>query len=559
MDVRQSQIRELGSPFDPDELDGAIGLARGMILERQKADGSWQERGDMGPFTTALSLVCLRHVGQLRADELREGTRWLRSRQLEDGSFVGRPFASEGDLSATGAGWAALSLGEGEENRAAAARARAFVESHGGLAALTALAVSGDLSALLLAMVGLLDPVRVTTLPLALVLVPRLLELLSRRVVFYGLTTMISCSLVAQGLETPQKSHAAKSLRRAFASRERSRALELLTLYQNRNGSLMNVVYHTALLLPALQVAGIAASDPRFANAVAWLRARGASDEHGLHFDVYGSDVWSTASYLRTLLITGSPRNDEAVSRAVTWLLDQQCTRPHPGLTNPKPGAPRVGGWGFQAEEEAYPDCDTTSTVLEALARALMPDSPSDVALAPSLATRVCASIAAARGWLHAMQNPDGGWPSFFWGHPTKRPGPIMLRPLSLRWSDLPHDNPTAFVQAITEASEHLSDPSTEDVTSRVLIALARTGTTLQAAEARRALDFLTEQQCPSGAWWGRWKVNYLPVTASVVTAFARLGDDLSKDATRRALRWIGSRQNADGGFGETIESYRDP
>src|SRR5882724_9101611 len=90
--VRQSQIRVLGAPFDRDELDGAIELGRGMVLERQKADGSWQERGDMGPITTALSLVCLRHVGQLRADELREGTRWLRSRQLADGSFLGRPF-----------------------------------------------------------------------------------------------------------------------------------------------------------------------------------------------------------------------------------------------------------------------------------------------------------------------------------------------------------------------------------------------------------------------------------------------------------------------------------
>jgi squalene-hopene/tetraprenyl-beta-curcumene cyclase len=77
--------------------------------------------------------------------------------------------------------------------------------------------------------------------------------------------------------------------------------------------------------------------------------------------------------------------------------------------------------------------------------------------------------------------------------------------------------------------------------------------------EARRSLEFLAEQQCPSGAWWGRWKVNYLPVTASVLSAFARLGDDPSKDGTRRALRWMCSRQNTDGGFGETIESYRDP
>ena len=76
LDVRQSQVRELGPQLDPDELDGAIDLARRMALERQQADGSWQERGDMGPLTTALSLVCLRHVGQLRADELHDGTRW---------------------------------------------------------------------------------------------------------------------------------------------------------------------------------------------------------------------------------------------------------------------------------------------------------------------------------------------------------------------------------------------------------------------------------------------------------------------------------------------------
>jgi squalene-hopene/tetraprenyl-beta-curcumene cyclase len=420
-----------------------------------------------------------------------------------------------------------------------------------------ALALGGDASPFVLAMAGLVDPARIPTVPLSIVLVPKLVELLSHRVIFYGITTVLSMALIARRLG--ERGSRAGLVRGLVAGRECARAAELLTLYQNRNGSLMNVVYHTALLVPALRAAGVPMSDPRLANAVAWLRSRGARDGDGLSFDVYGTHVWSTASYLRVLLVTGSSRSDEAVTRAVSWLLAQQCNRPHPVLTNRKPGAPRVGGWGFQSGEDAYPDCDTTSTVLDALGRALVPESTEETPLAPALATRVCAAIASARAWLGAMQNPDGGWASFFWGHPTKRPGPIMMRSMRLRLSDLPRSEPTAWVRAIAECSEHLGDPATEDVTSRVLVALASSGTPLHAPEARRALEFLLAQQCPSGAWWGRWKVNYLPVTASVIAAFARLGDDLSRHATRRAIDWMISRQNTDGGFGESIASYRDP
>jgi squalene-hopene/tetraprenyl-beta-curcumene cyclase len=537
-------------------LDEAVERGRRMVLARQRSDGSWQERGDMGPFTTALSLVSLHCASHLPAEDLHDGARWLRSRQLPDGSFAGRPFAREGDLAATAAGWAALSLSRETENQEAAALARAFVEAQGGLEAVVLLASTGDVSAFVLAMAGLLDAARIPTVPLSIVLVPRLVELLAERVTFYGITTVLATSLIARSLSGQTARPGV--VRGLVAGREHARAVELLTLYQNRNGSLMNVVYHTALLVPALRAAGLPMNDPRLANAVAWLRARGARDTDGLFFDVYGSDVWSTASYLRTLLVTGSSRADEPITRAVRWLLAQQCLHPHPVPTNRRPGAPRTGGWAFQSGEDAYPDCDTTSTVLDALARALLPESTQEAHLARTLATQVCGAIASSRAWLGAMQNPDGGWASFFWGHPAKRAGPIMMQPLRMRLSDLPRNDPAAWIRAIAECSEHLSDPSTEDVTSRVLTSLARSGTPADAPEARRAVEFLAAQQCPSGAWWGRWKVNYLPATASVVSALAQLGDP-SKDRARRALAWMVSRQNADGGFGEAIASYRDP
>src|SRR5262245_1532757 len=87
---RAGAIDGAGRPVDAatlDPLDQAIERGRRMVLARQRSDGSWNERGDMGPYTTALTLVSLYHVEQLPADQLLEGTRWLRSRQLADGSF----------------------------------------------------------------------------------------------------------------------------------------------------------------------------------------------------------------------------------------------------------------------------------------------------------------------------------------------------------------------------------------------------------------------------------------------------------------------------------------
>lgn len=508
----------------------------------------------MGPLTTALALVALHHANALPAADLADGTRWLRAHQRDDGSFVARPFAPAGDTCATAACWAALGLSSDPADVAAAARARAYVDEHGGIEKVVAAAATGDIAGAVLRMAGHDLGASLPGLPLPVLLVPQLIEQISRRVTFYGLTAMIAVALIDRGPLDEAQLGLVKSV---VAKRAHARALELLTLYQNRNGSLMNVVFHTALLVGAMIAAGVPRTEPRLATAIAWLRARGARDGDGLYFDVYGSDVWSTASYVRTLLLAGASPASAPMQRAITWLLDEQCKRPHPKLTNPTPGAPRTGGWGFQSGEDAYPDCDTTSTVLDALGRALL--EATGGGLPQPLAARTVAAIASARAWLLAMQNPDGGWASFFWGHPSKPPGPIMAKPMAVPFATLPRTDPMAWVRAFAELTEHLADSATEDVTSRVLLALARTGSTLHEPSTQRALEFLFRQQCPFGAWWGRWKVNYLPVTSGVVVAMAAIGQDLDGDAARMAVEWMVAHQNGDGGFGETIDSYRDP
>jgi squalene-hopene/tetraprenyl-beta-curcumene cyclase len=104
-----------------------------------------------------------------------------------------------------------------------------------------------------------------------------------------------------------------------------------------------------------------------------------------------------------------------------------------------------------------------------------------------------------------------------------------------------------------------LGDPSTEDLTGRVLDGLGRIGLTIESPAVGRAIAFLRAQQFDHGGFWGRWTVNYLASTACVLQGLARVGADMSEPWIRRATGFLLERQNEDGGWGELPDSYRDP
>ena len=93
-----------------DRLAAAIDRARRALWATRRADGSWDERSDIGPASTANVLVSLHHAGVLPARDLSAGASWLRGQQRPDGSFIACPFASGGSLSVTAQCWAALHL-----------------------------------------------------------------------------------------------------------------------------------------------------------------------------------------------------------------------------------------------------------------------------------------------------------------------------------------------------------------------------------------------------------------------------------------------------------------
>lgn len=83
---------------DGDELRGAFGRAQRAMLELQHPDGAWEGLNMAGPFMTAVTLVFERYLGAMTERDAHEGVRYLRRRQLPDGSVPLWPFATHGHI-----------------------------------------------------------------------------------------------------------------------------------------------------------------------------------------------------------------------------------------------------------------------------------------------------------------------------------------------------------------------------------------------------------------------------------------------------------------------------
>jgi len=215
-----------------------------------------------------------------------------------------------------------------------------------------------------------------------------------------------------------------------------------------------------------------------------------------------------------------------------------------PSVNQRRPGAVRSGGWAFQRGNETMPDSDDTGIVLATLCTTTEGHGTREV----------FAATEAGMAWLRDMQNPGGGFPSYVWNLPSKRPGPMYL-------VDIPFtlDDPARVLSFLLHPPAEFSDPALEGVTGRVLWGLGACGVRRDDPLVCRAIQFLREQQCENGAWWGRWMSCYLVETATILIGLAAIGEDMRTAYVENAIRFLCKSQNADGGFGESHLAYSDP
>ncbi len=286
---------------------------------------------------------------------------------------------------------------------------------------------------------------------------------------------------------------------------------------------------------------GLAAIYPAMMNSIFALMALGHGPDDPLtsreirefaRFEIEESDtirlqpcvspVWDTCIAMVALEEAGVAPDHPALVKSAEWILSKQVLGPGDWQVKNKDAEP--GGWVFEFRNDFYPDVDDTAFVLMALQRVKYPDP-----------VRMEAAVRRGVQWLLSMQNRDGGWAAF------------------------DRDNDKKFLCNIPFADHNaMIDPSTADVTARVLECLGRFGWTTEHPAIQRALRFLLKDQCEDGSWFGRWGVNYVYGTSGVLRSLETVSLT-AKEYCQRAVSWLRSVQKADGSFGESLRSYNEP
>jgi squalene-hopene/tetraprenyl-beta-curcumene cyclase len=272
----------------------------------------------------------------------------------------------------------------------------------------------------------------------------------------------------------------------------------------------------------ALLADGRGPRDPLVQREVEYLRRYEIQEKTSGRIQPCISPVWDTAIAMVSLEEAGLSPSHPALVRAANWLLDKQIFKGGDWQMKNKDAQP--GGWAFEFQNDFFPDVDDTAFVLMGLSRVCVPDKD-----------RQAKSLRAGLTWLLSMQNRDGGWGAF------------------------DRDNNQQMLNNIPFADHNaMLDPSTADVTARVLESLGQFGWDESHDVVRRGWAFLKGDQTAEGPWYGRWGVNYVYGSSGVLRAMQALGMGSRKECLR-AGEWLRAIQNPDGGFGETIASYDDP
>ncbi len=272
----------------------------------------------------------------------------------------------------------------------------------------------------------------------------------------------------------------------------------------------------------ALNCLGYQDSDPVFARELGHFWRLAIEEKDSMRMQPCFSPIWDTAIAVYASSESGLEPTHPALRRAADWLVSKQVLQPGDWAIKNSKGEP--GGWAFEFANEPYPDVDDTAMVLLALSRVELAD-----------AERQRESMRRGLKWLLSMQSRDGGWASF----------------------EL-DSNKTVLCKFPYADHNAMLDPSTADITGRVLEMLGALGYDSSFGPARRAIEFLRRQQEPDGSWFGRWGVNYIYGTCFALRGLAAIGVDMREAFCLRAAEWLRSYQNPDGGWGESCDSYDD-
>ncbi len=538
-----------------ERLERAIERGANHLLSLQADEGYWL--GELEADTTLESdyIYYLHVLGRADPERIAKLANYVRRRQLPDGGWSIYP-GGPSELNATVKAYFALKLAGDPPDAPHMEGARQAVHGLGGLER------SNSYVRFYLALVGAVGWELVPSIPPELMLLPNwfyinIYEMSSwtRGIVI----PMAILSAIRPGWRLPGRARVDELFRdpadkaAAFDWSEQLLSWRNFFLALDRALKLYEKLPWKPLRRRALREAkswmlehierseGLAAIYPAMMNSIFALMALGHGPDDPLtareirefsRFEIEESDtirlmpcvspVWDTCIAMVALEEASLPANHPSLVRAADWLLAKQVLAPGDWQIKNKDAEP--GGWAFEFRNDWYPDVDDTAFVLMALQRVDHPDK-----------ARMEAAVRRGIQWLLSMQNRDGGWGAF------------------------DRDNDRRFLCNIPFADHNaMIDPSTADVTARVVECLGRYGWPADHPVIRRAVTFLVKDQAADGSWFGRWGANYIYGTGGVLRALETVSLT-AHEYCQRAVTWLRAVQRSDGSFGELLASYDDP
>ncbi|MGR4877999.1 squalene--hopene cyclase [Streptomyces sp. LARHCF249] len=526
--------------------------AVGHLLSRQDAQGWWKGTFECNVTGDAEDLLLRQFLGIGDEKITHAACLYIRGEQREDGTwstFYGGP----GDLSTSIEAYVALRLAGDAPDEPHMAKAAAWIRAHGGIAA------GRVFTHIWLALFGWWKWEDLPALPPELMFLPKWFPLNIHHFASWSRQTIVSLTVVCTerpvrpapftlGELYPDSQTPAPSAPRVPASRwtrfftwldkalhafhkvaprrlrraAMSSVARWIVKRQERDGCWGGLQVDATYALIALHLLGYRPEHPVMRAGLASLDAFAVWRQDGARvIEVSQSPVWDTSLAVNALVDAGVRCDHPALIRAADWMLGKQHARPGDWAVR-RPGLD-PGGWAFQFHNENNPDLDDTAEVILALRRLQHPDP-----------VRVDAAIGRGVRWSLGMQSKNGGWAAF----------------------DVDNTSSLASRLPFCDFGE-VTDPPSADVTAHVVEMLAREGKR-DDPRTRRGIAWLLAEQEASGAWFGRWGVNYLYGTGAVVPALTAAGLPAAHPAIRRAVAWLCSVQNDDGGWGEDVRSYRD-
>lgn len=474
-----------------------------QLLTLQSKNGMWQGRLSSSAISTSVALFALHAVDPTQhANAIERAATWLIATMNADGTWGDSP-ESPSNMTATLLSYAALTaIGKPTKETATFLTNRLGGLSDEALVKGVLSYYGTDLtfSAPILvtcALAGLIKNWnKIPQLPFELAVLPqRLYRFLQLPVVSYAIPALIAVGILRykkgrKGLLSP--------LREAFLKP----SLNVLNKLQPENGGFLEAAPLTGFVALCLSGAGLENLESTQKAANFLLVTQREDGSWPIDTDV---SSWVTVLSIRAL--GADVPNTAALANT---LKSNAFAQKHP-FTGALPG-----GWGWTNLLGAVPDADDTAGAL--------------VALHVLLNGRYCKEVGNGITWLLALQNRDGGMPTFCKG-----------------WGKLPFDR------------------SSPDISAHALLAFERWIPVLPYElktkcehSVKRLLYWMQKAQANDGSWTPLWfgdqdapgERNPVYGTAMAVEYLSVSTHEAAKPMVEKALYYLLNTQNPDGGWG---------